>query len=69
MWQEVCDKSDEVVLVTDEEYKPYLMQVRNIWMVERSDIVIAVWDGTEGGTANCVKSAEKAKKQIIRIKP
>jgi uncharacterized phage-like protein YoqJ len=69
MWEEICEKSDEVVLVTDEDYKPYLMQVRNEWMVSKSDYVVAVWDGSGGGTANCVKSAEKQNKEIIRIAP
>lgn len=69
LWQEVCDKSDEVVLVTDEDYKPYLMQVRNIWMVDKSEYVIAVWDGTDGGTGNCVKYARNKEKQIKIIKP
>jgi uncharacterized phage-like protein YoqJ len=69
LWQEVCDKSDEVVLVTDEDYKPYLMQVRNVWMVDKSNFVIGVHDGTEGGTNNCLKYAEKIKKQITIIKP
>lgn len=69
LWQEVCDNSDEVILVTDEDYKPYLMQVRNEWMVRSSDIVVAVWDGSNGGTDNCVKFAEKQNKEIIRIIP
>lgn len=67
LWQEVVDKSDEVVLVTDEEYKPYLMQIRNQWMVDRSDYVICVWDGSKGGTGNCINYAQKQNKQIIRI--
>ncbi len=69
LWQEICDKSDEVVLVTDEDYKPYLMQVRNVWMVNKSDFVIAVWDETDGGTGNCVKYAQKQNKEITNIKP
>lgn len=69
MRQEICDKSDEVVLVTDDEYKPYLMQVRNEYMVKNSDYVIGVWDGTKGGTGNCIIFAEKQNKEIIRITP
>lgn len=69
LWQEVYDKSDEVVLVTNDDYKPYLMQVRNEWMVNKSDIVVAVWDGTKGGTGNCVNFAKKVEKEIIIIKP
>lgn len=50
------------------QYSPAKMQKRNEWMVDQCDILIAVWDGTSGGTANCVKYAEE-KKQIIRINP
>jgi uncharacterized phage-like protein YoqJ len=67
-WNDICEKSDEVVLVTDEEYKPYLMQVRNKWMVDKSDIIIAVWDGTQGGTANCINYAIKSKKEVQYVK-
>lgn len=35
------------------------MQSRNEWMVNRSNIVIALWDGSEkGGTYNCLKYAK-----------
>ncbi|PAD70641.1 hypothetical protein CHH83_02225 [Bacillus sp. 7586-K] len=45
------------------------MQKRNEWMVDNSDYVIAVWDGTKGGTGNCVKYAQKQNKYITTIKP
>lgn len=50
-------------------YKPYLMQVRNEYMVDLAEKVIAVWDGTSGGTANCVEYAKKKTKKIITINP
>lgn len=43
------------------------MQLRNKWMVDKSDIVIAVWDGSEGGTNNCVQYATENKKRIINL--
>ncbi len=58
-WQEIINKADQVIYVSEEEYSPKLMQLRNQWMVDNSDRVIAVWDGTPGGTANCVKYAKK----------
>jgi uncharacterized phage-like protein YoqJ len=45
------------------------MQIRNEWMVDRADQVIAIWDGTSGGTANCVEYATKMNKPILRIDP
>lgn len=50
-------------------YYPAKMQKRNEYMVDNSDIVIAVWDGTKGGTYNCVKYAQKLEKKIIQINP
>lgn len=38
-------------------------------MVDNSDAVIAVWDGTAGGTKNCFDYATKIGKKIIRIDP
>jgi uncharacterized phage-like protein YoqJ len=45
------------------------MQDRNIWMVDHCDALIAVWDGTSGGTANCVRYAQKVGKPIVFIDP
>lgn len=69
LYNDILSKADVVKLVTDETYKPYLMQVRNEYMVDLADKIIAVWDGSSGGTANCVKYAQKKNKEIIRIIP
>ena len=45
------------------------MQKRNEYMVNKSDIVIAVWDGTKGGTGKCVKYAKGMNKNIVIINP
>lgn len=59
----------EVVIVSEGGYAAYKMQVRNEWMVDRCDKLIAIWDGTPGGTGNCVKYAESKNKEIIFISP
>lgn len=69
LYNKILSKADIVKLVSDEEYKPWLMQKRNKYMVNLADKVIAVWDGTNGGTGNCVKYANKVKKDVIRILP
>jgi uncharacterized phage-like protein YoqJ len=46
-----------------------LYQDRNIWMVDNSDILIALWDGSSGGTANCVAYAQKKKHELKIINP
>ena len=68
-WQSILNKCNEVVYVSDQEYNLYCMQDRNEWMVDRSAVVIAVWDGTPGGTGNCVRYAKSKEKHIIYINP
>ena len=67
LYNDILRKADFVKLVSDEPYKPWVMQRRNEYMVDLADKVIAVWDGTRGGTYNCVKYAEKNNKDIIKI--
>lgn len=68
-YNDILSKADKVVVVSNEEYKPWLMQKRNEYMVDLSDMVIAVWDGSKGGTGNCVAYANKKNKTMIRINP
>lgn len=52
-----------------QEYKPYLMQARNKYMVDYVDILIGVWNGSRGGTANCIEYADKIGKPVLIIYP
>lgn len=38
-------------------YSAVAMQQRNQWMVDHSDKLWALWDGSDGGTGNCVTYA------------
>lgn len=60
---EILEHADAQFVVSP-KYTPYCMQKRNEWMVDNSDAVIALWNGTDGGTANCVRYAESKKKEI-----
>lgn len=70
-YHSLLDKADEVVIVTDALYKPWVMQVRNEWMVDRSNLIIAVWDGSHSGTGRCVQYALTSlpQREIYRIEP
>ena len=61
--------ASEEVIVSEGGYSPAKMQIRNEWMVDHCDTLIAVWDGTEGGTGNCVKYAKSVNKNIYYINP
>lgn len=68
-WQEIIDQCGNVNYVSKEEFTPWCMQDRNVWMIDHSEFVIAVWNGSKGGTANCVEYAEKQNKIITRLDP
>lgn len=65
----LLNKAVEKVIVCEGDYAPAKMQTRNEYMVNECDVLIAVWDGTPGGTANCVKYAQGIGKKIIFIDP
>lgn len=61
------------VVVLDDAIKypgPWVYMKRNEYMVDRSNFLIAVWDGkTSGGTYSCVKYALKKERPVWRIDP
>ena len=68
-YHELLKKAKNIKYICEPGYAPWKMQKRNESMVNDCDILIAVWDESSGGTANCVKYAEKMKKTIYRIIP
>lgn len=65
----LLDSAEEVHYVCSPGYAAWKMQARNQWIVDHCDKLLAMWDGTPGGTANCVSYAEKMNKEIIRLYP
>ena len=62
-------KSADIVNVLSENYTSFCMQKRNKYMVDKSDLVIAFWNGEEsGGTWNTINYAKRKDKQILIIK-
>lgn len=58
-----------VVYIHDGLYNGRCMQDRNVWMVDHADAVVAIWDGSSGGTANCVGYARNQRKPMVHIDP
>lgn len=69
IYQALLKLSCEQIIVSPGAYSVDKMMIRNQWMVDHSDMVIAVWDGTKGGTGNCVEYAKSINKDIFRIDP
>ena len=61
---------DEILIPAELEgvHPKAAIGLRNRWMVNRSDIVIAALHRNFGGAADAVRYAESAKKEIIRMR-
>lgn len=59
-YHRLLSHADERVVVCD-DFVPAVkaLQKRNEWMVDRAEEVIALWDGSFGGTHNCITYARK----------
>lgn len=61
------ERAQSVEVICEGGYAPWKLQKRNEWMVDRADLVLALFDGTSGGTANCVAYAERKGKEIRNV--
>ena len=68
-YKELLARAWTTVIVCQGEYTARKMQIRNEYMVNNCDVLLAVWDGTDGGTANCFRYAVRIGKRVIRIDP
>lgn len=59
-----------VVIVSGGGFSAAKMQVRNEYLVDHCDILLALFNPSHGGgTANCLNYAKQVNKQTIRINP
>ena len=57
------------VTVLQEAYSPGCMQRRNQYMISRSSVLVAVYNGSSGGTRDTIRRAEKAGLEVIALQP
>lgn len=64
----IRQEADIVHIVTPKLYAPRLMQLRNMHMVDRANVLVAVWNGKkEGGTYNCIRYAQTCKHIKVHV--
>lgn len=64
----LLSKAIEVVNVSGmDDYRVEYMQKRNEWMVDNCDILLSMFDGSSGGTKNCVQYAQLQDKKILNM--
>jgi uncharacterized phage-like protein YoqJ len=59
--------AERVHVVCDGPYSAEKMQQRNEWMVDNCHHVLAAWDKSPGGTANCVRYANSVAKPVTNL--
>ena len=66
-YAKLLEKAESIHVVSDGGYSPYKMQKRNEWMVDQADGVVAMFNGSQGGTYNCIEYAEETGKPITNL--
>ena len=56
-----------VIVVSEGGYSTAAMQRRNEWMVDHADLLLTLWNGSSGGTRNCVDYAHRVGRNIIHL--
>lgn len=62
-------KDADLVRNISDHYVDNCFMKRNIWMVDHSNLVIAVFNGASGGTKNTIEYAQQEGIQIIQMIP
>ena len=60
-------KAKEIHVVSPGPYKPWKMQRRNEWMVDHCTRLVACFDGSSGGTYNCLEYAASVRRETIYL--
>jgi len=63
----MLSKATSIVVVSDGGYAAWKMQKRNEYMVDKSSYILAMWDLSSGGTANCIRYARERGKPYINL--
>lgn len=63
-YHRLLEHAADIAIVSPSYEGPWVMQRRNVWMVDRCELLIACWDGSSGGTANCLKYAERVDRVV-----
>ena len=65
-YKNIIKNADYVTTISDNYYRA-CYQKRNIWMVDRSSLVITVFNGTASGTKNTVDYARKIGLRVVNV--
>lgn len=66
-YSSILSRADIVTHVSFGSFTPHCMGLRNIYMIDNADIILAYWDGSTGGTSHAVNQAKRKRKLIINL--
>ena len=67
LWMRLCRQAKSVIFTSDPGFTVTKLMIRNRYMVNRSKLVLALHDGSDGGTGKCVKHAHSVGKTVINV--
>ncbi len=65
----MLEEANTVEVISEGGFTPQKMQFRNVRMVDDARFLATWWDGSSGGTANCIKYAELGSIKVIDLLP
>ncbi len=65
-WQ-LLGLAESVVYVCSDGFSVNKMQIRNEWIVDNCTHLMSLYDGSSGGTKNCIDYANKVKKPTVNV--
>lgn len=70
-YNSILNAADEIIYMYDGagEFPMKFLNIRNDYMVEHADLLIAIYNGSKSGTGNAVSYARKLNKKTVIIDP
>lgn len=65
-YRDLIGHAASVHVVCPGGYAAWKMQRRNEYMVENCELLLGLWDGSAGGTANCIRYAQS--RIVLKVK-
>jgi uncharacterized phage-like protein YoqJ len=66
-YHRLLESASEIVIVSPSYEGPWVMQRRNEWMVDRCELLVSCYDGSRGGTRNCLEYAKRVGRVVRSI--
>jgi uncharacterized phage-like protein YoqJ len=63
----LVSRAHQVCVISEGGYSPQKMFLRDKWIVDYSHVMVAVWNGSDGGTAHTVSYAKQVGKPIYFV--